>query len=173
MNIQIILGTARKGRQSEKVANYMKEQVSKTGNEAEILDVRDYRLVATDNTGEPEVAQKWKEKIVKADGLIIVAPEYNHGYPGELKMALDMLYPEYKRKVVGICGVSDGGHGGSRLVENLLPVLIALGMKPLQHALYFSGVRELFDEQGAIIDETYNDRCDSFINELLESTKSA
>lgn len=167
MYIPIILGTGRKGRQSEKVANYIKEQVLKTDVKTEILDVRDYRLVATDNTGEPEVAIQWKEKIVKANGLIIVSPEYNHGYPGELKMALDMMYSEYKGKPVGICAVSGGGLGGARVVENLLPVLIALGTVPLQNAMYFSNVQDLFDEQGAIKDASYDDRFKKFFDELL------
>ena len=167
MYIPIILGTARKGRQSEKVANYILQQVLKTDIETEIIDVRDYRLEATDNTGEPEVAKKWKKIVVKADGFILVSPEYNHAYPGELKMMLDMLYAEYKRKPIGICGVSGGGLGGARAVEQLQVLLVGLGMVPLQGALYFSNVQDLFDEQGAIKDPSYDERVKKFLDELL------
>jgi len=101
MYIPIILGTAREGRQSEKVADFILHETLNSGLESEIIDVRDYRVEATDNTGELPQAKKLLEEISKADGLIIVSPEYNHGYPGELKMMLDMLYEEYSAKPVG------------------------------------------------------------------------
>ena len=82
--------------------------------ESEIIDVRDYLTEATDNTGDSPQAKELAGKITKADGLIIVSPEYNHGYPGELKMMLDMIYEEYTSKPVGFCGVSAGGSGRSQ-----------------------------------------------------------
>jgi len=92
MYIPIILGTAREGRQSEKVAKFMLQETLKTGLETEIIDVHDFRIKATDNTEKSPLAKKLAEKVNKVDGFIIVSPEYNHGYPGELKMMLDMLY---------------------------------------------------------------------------------
>ena len=89
MYIPIILGTARKGRQSEKVANYMLKEVTQLGLESEIIDVRDYKVEATDGTGESEQAKKLSEKITKANAVIIVSPEYNHGYPAVLKNMFD------------------------------------------------------------------------------------
>ncbi|PCH46445.1 MAG: NADPH-dependent FMN reductase, partial [Hyphomicrobiales bacterium] len=72
--------------------------------ETEILDVRDYRLPATDNSGSSETAKRFAEHVLRADGFIMVVPEYNHTYPGELKMMLDLLYKEYRGRAVGICG---------------------------------------------------------------------
>src|SRR3989344_7966247 len=113
MYIPIILGTARKGRRSEKAANFVLQEFQKQeGVETELIDVRDYRIAATDNTGDLPEAKKFSEKAARADGFIIVSPEYDHGYPGELKMMLDMLYDEYNRKPVAICGVSMGQSGG-------------------------------------------------------------
>jgi NAD(P)H-dependent FMN reductase len=57
---------------------------------------------------------KFSATIERCDGLIIVTPEYNHGYPGLLKHALDMNLKEYIHKAVGICGVSAGPFGGAR-----------------------------------------------------------
>lgn len=36
----------------------------------------------------------YKEAVLRADGLILVISEYNHGYPGMLKNALDTLFNE-------------------------------------------------------------------------------
>jgi len=167
MYIPIILGTAREGRQSEKVASFMLKEIIKSNLESEIIDVRDYRIIATDNTGQSEQAKKLAEKITKADGLIIVSPEYNHGYPGELKMMLDLLYKEYTHKPVGFCGVSAGGLGGSRAVEQLRQVVIQFRMIPICEAVYFSMVQNLFDEAGNIKDESYHSRVQTFMNELI------
>lgn len=166
MYIPIILGTARKGRQSEKVANYMLQETTKLGLNSEIIDVRDYRIEATDNIKELPQAIKLAEKINKADALIIVSPEYNHGYPGELKMMLDMLYEEYFYMPVGFCGVSAGGLGGARAVEQLRQVAIELHLVPIREALYFSTVQNLFDENGNIKDDSYSKRIKTFLAEL-------
>jgi len=167
MYIPIILGTAREGRQSKKVADFMLHETLNTGVESEILDVRNYRIEATDNTGKLLQAKRLLEKISKADGLIIVSPEYNHGYPGELKMMLDMLYQEYFNKPVGFCGVSVGGLGGARVVEQLRQVAIELHLVPIREALYFSNIQNLFDEKGNIKDESYFKRVEIFLNELI------
>jgi len=171
MYIPIILGTGRKGRQSEKVANFMLRETTKAGLGSEIIDVRDYRIDATDSTGEPPQAKKLAEKILKSDGLIIVSPEYNHGYPGELKMMLDMLYKEYAGKPVGFCGVSAGGLGGSRAVEQLKLVSIEFHMLPIREAMYFSTIQNLFDEKGNIKDESYFKRVETFLDEMIKYVK--
>lgn len=170
--IPIILGTAREGRQSEKVANFILEEADKTGLKSEIIDARDYRIEATDNTQQSSIAQKLSEKIARADGLIIVSPEYNHGYPGELKMMLDLLYQQYHKKPLGICGVSAGGLGGSRMVEQLRLVAIELHMVPIREALYFSAAQNLFDENGKIKEESYYKRASAFFEELAWYAKA-
>jgi NAD(P)H-dependent FMN reductase len=173
MYIPIILGTAREGRRSEKAAQFVLRELQKQPDvETEIIDVRDYRLGATDDSGEQETAKKYIQKVTAADGFIIVSPEYNHGYPGELKMMLDMAYKEYNKKPVAICGVSNGGMGGVRMTEQLRLVAIELQMVPISKAVYFSNVKTLFDEQGNITDESYYERLKKVFEELLWYTKA-
>lgn len=166
--VPIILGTAREGRQSEKVASFVLAEVKKHPEiESELLDVRDFRLPATDNSGKAEAGRRLGEKISRADGLIVVAPEYNHGYPGELKMMLDMLYKEYARKPLGIVGVSSGGLGGVRMVEELRLVSVEYHMVPIREAVYFSGVKDLFDPDGKIQDDSYGRKIARLLEELV------
>jgi NAD(P)H-dependent FMN reductase len=173
MFIPIILGTARQARQSEKVARFILEEVKKAGLETELIDVRDYRIEATDNTEEIPQAQKLSPIIEKADGFIIVSPEYNHGYPGELKMFLDMLYDQYARKPLGICGVSIGPLGGGRMVEKLRLVGIELHMVQIREVIYFPFVQNLFDEKGIIKDPgAYGKRVKNFLDELVWYAKA-
>jgi NAD(P)H-dependent FMN reductase len=82
-------------------------------------------------------------------------------------MMLDMLYKQYAKKPVGFCGVSSGGLGGTRVVEQLRLVSIAFQMVPIREALYFSVVQNLFDKDGNIKDKSFHDRVKKFLDELL------
>ncbi len=171
MFIPVILGTAREGRRSENPAKYMVEEVKSFGAESELVDVRDYLIGRTDASGETPQAKKFIEILKRSDALIIVVPEYNHGYPGELKIMLDMAYNEYAGKPIGICGVSVGPFGGMRVVEQLRQVVIEYSMIPIREAVYFGNVGKLFDDSGTITDASYHERAQKFIANLKSSLK--
>src|SRR5919202_138291 len=127
LSIPVILGAPSQGRLSEHVARVMVEELcTRDGVQTSLIDVRELPLATTD-AGEAIKDPGFSETIMRADGLVIVAPEYNHGYPGILKHALDTNLKEYIHKPVGLCGVSAGGFGGTRVVESLLPVMRELG----------------------------------------------
>lgn len=171
--IPVILGTARKDRHSEAAAKYVYKIVSEVGVKTKLVDVRDMLIKATipawiDN----DKAQPWRKLIKKCDGLIIVAPEYNHSFPGELKLLLDRAYKEYARKPVAICGAG-GGMGGDRMVEHLRTVMIELSMVPIRSAVYFANVSDLFDSQGKIQKEDiYHEQTQTLLAELLWYAKA-
>lgn len=165
--VPIVLGTARQGRQSEHVARFVFEEVKKrAGLETEVIDIRTLPL-KLDDAGEQMKDPEFARKIDKCDALIIVTPEYNHGYPGLLKHALDMCLKEYIHKAVGICGVSAGQMGGSRVIENLLPVMRELGLVTIFEDVNFGKIGSLFDERGNLTDENFVRRVDKFLNELI------
>lgn len=165
--IPLLLGTARQGRESEKAARLVFEQTKKrAGVETEFVDVR-HLPMKLDDAGEGMKDPTFSAMIDRCDGLIIVTPEYNHGYPGLLKHALDMNLKEYVHKPVGICGVSAGTFGGSRVIENLLPVMRELGLVTIFEDVNFGRVGSLFDERGRLLDEKFVHRIDGFLNELI------
>jgi NAD(P)H-dependent FMN reductase len=165
--IPIILGTPRRGRQSENVARFVFEQTRKrTDVETELIDVCTLPM-KLDDAGEQMKDPKFSATIDRCDGLIVVTPEYNHGYPGLLKHALDMNLEEYIHKAVGICGVSAGSFGGVRAIEALLPVMRELGLVTIFWDVNFGNVAKLFDDQGNLLDQGYVRRLDKFLNELI------
>ena len=165
--IPIILGTTRQGRQSEHVARFVFEQTKKrTDVETELIDVGNLPM-RLDDAGEQMKDPTFSATVERCDGLIIVTPEYNHGYPGLLKHALDMNLEEYIHKAVGICGVSAGQFGGARVIEGLLPVMRELGLVTIFWDVNFGNVQKLFDEQGNLLDQSYVRRLDKFLNELI------
>lgn len=165
--IPVILGTARQGRESEHAARFVFEQTKKrAGVETEFIDVRTLPM-KLDDAGEQMKDPKFAATIERCDGLIIVTPEYNHSFPGLLKHALDMCLKEYIHKAVGICGVSAGPMGGSRVIESLLPVMRELGLVAIFEDVNFGKIGSLFDERGQLLDENFIRRVDTFLNELI------
>jgi NAD(P)H-dependent FMN reductase len=169
--IPVILGTVRKGRASENVAKFVFEEIKKRPDvTTELIDLRDLKL-ATDDAGEAIKDPKFSATIEHADGLVLVVPEYNHGYPGMLKHVLDSNLKEYIHKAAGICGVSAGGFGGTRMIQNLLPVLRELGLVTIFWDGNFSGAQKLFDAEGKLLDQSYVTRIDKFLRELIWMSK--
>ena len=166
--IPVILGTSRQGRQSEYVAKFIVEQISqRTDVTTELIDIRTM-AIATDDAGESLKDPQFSATMARADGLIMVVPEYNHGYPGLLKHVLDTCLKEYIHKAVGLCGVSAGPFGGTRVIQNLLPVMRELGLMTIFYDLNFGNVSTLFNESGDLIDPpTYIRRMGRFMDELV------
>ncbi|MEP6936831.1 MAG: NADPH-dependent FMN reductase [Chthoniobacterales bacterium] len=165
--IPVILGTTRQGRRSEHAARFVLERAKKrAGVETELIDIRELSL-RIDDAGEQIKDPAFSATVKRSDGLILVVPEYNHGYPGLLKHALDSNLEEYIHKAAGICGVSAGPFGGSRVIENLLPVLRELGLVTIFTDVNFSKIQGTFGEDGALRDESFTRRVDEFLDELL------
>src|SRR3954470_20816463 len=170
--IPVVLGTARKGRYSEYVATFVLEQMRlRSDVETELIDIRELRL-APDDAGEALKQPGFSATIMRADALVLVVPEYNHGYPGLLKHLLDTNLKEYIHKAVGICGVSAGGFGGARVIENLLPVMRELGLVTIFWDVNFSNVQNVFSNNGRLLDQSYLRRIDKFLKELIWMAKT-
>ncbi len=178
MKIQIIIGSTRKGRKSERVAKWVhKASQSWSEVEFELVDLRDYPLPFYEEEGSPQMleddiptAKKWRDKISEADGYIIVSPEYNHGYTAVLKNAMDYLYKPWNKKPVAF--VSYGSIGGARAIEQLRLVAIQLQMAPIEHSITIMGVGKLIDENGTISDDSYNERADRLFKDLIWWTQA-
>ncbi len=144
IKIKIILGSIREGRFGERPARWLYEQIKDWKDvEVELVDLKDYPMPLFDAPITPSmmnmkypnaVVQKWSAKVNDGDAFIIVAPEYNHGYSGSLKNAIDWLSPEWGRKPVGF--VSYGSASGSRAIEQLREVVIELNMVPIKKAIH-------------------------------------
>ena len=115
----------------------------------------------------PPSLKEFSGKIGRADSFIIVTPEYNNGYPGVLKNALDYLLPEYERKPVGIVTVSAGGFGGINCLAQLRLVLIGMGAVPIPENFAVSRVRDSFKDDGTPNDAASEKQAAAFLDEVL------
>ena len=181
LNIKIILGSTRPGRFSEQVAPWLARVCSEaklSDAAVEMLDLRDYPMPFFDQSVLPshvvdgaydnEVVRAWAGKIREADAFIIIAPEYDHGYPAVLKNALDSVYAEWNKKPVSF--VSYGGVGGARSVEQLRLVSIELQMVPIRAGVNIPNPWLLCDEKGVLKDgalDQYAKITESMLTQLL------
>lgn len=132
LNVAIILGSTRPGRNGEAVARWVYEHAKKrTDAQYELVDIKDYNLPLLDEPVPPSLNQyskehtkRWAAKIGSFDAYVFVTPEYNHGINGALKNAIDFLYKEWNNKAAGF--VSYGSAGGVRAVESLRLVMAEL-----------------------------------------------
>ncbi|MGB7201303.1 MAG: NADPH-dependent FMN reductase [Pyrinomonadaceae bacterium] len=167
--LPVLLGTNRKDRQSENVANWVCAKIRERDDiETQLFDVRDF-VLPQDDYGTALGAQfpEWRDAIIRADGLVIVTPEYNHGYSGSLKSVLDLLLKEYIHKAVAFVGVSAGPFGGTRVIESMVPMVRELGLAVTFSDLNFPAVKTKFDVDGKLLDNAYEDRVKGFLDELV------
>jgi NAD(P)H-dependent FMN reductase len=169
LNLPVLLGTNRKLRQSAAVARWVVSEMEKRPEiRTRLFDVAAFHLPHDDYGQEiKDQFREWQDAIIKADGLVIVTPEYNHGYPGTLKSVLDLLLREYIHKSVAFVGVSAGPWGGVRVIEAMVPMVRELGLAVTFTDLNFPFVQRVFDDQGKLLDTAYEKRIASFLDELI------
>lgn len=172
LSIPVLLGTVRKGRMSAFAANAVLAEVQTLPNvETELIDISKLPL-PVDDAGEAIKNAEYAQRMNRADALIVVSPEYNHGYSGLLKHVLDSCLKEYIHKAVGIVGVSAGAFGGTRGIQDLLPVMRELGLVTIFWDVNFLNVHKTFDSAGQLLDQSFVPRIHKFLDELVWMAKT-
>lgn len=142
LELVVILGTAREGNHSSKVVPGIVDAAADRSWKVTTIEVADQPQSSTDREAGDEA---FRSQLRDADAFVLVVPEYNHSFPGELKMLLDRQQGEFAHKPVGLVGVSAGGTGGVRALSSLLPVLYTLRAVPVMPQVLLSKVRDTDD----------------------------
>lgn len=180
MQVKIILGSTRKGRTSDKIAQELKLMADKRSDiSTEILDLNDFNLpffneevppARRENITDP-VIQRWSDAISEGDAFIIVVPEYNYGYPGVLKNALDSLYKEWNDKPVAFVGYSGGPAGGANAIAQLRQVAKGFKMIPVEGDILIPSAWKAFDTKGKLAHQDIENELNTMIDQLKNSKK--
>lgn len=148
----------REGRKGPAMANWIYDEAKKRIEfETEMIDLKKINLPFLDEPEHPrlkhytrQTTKEWSRIIEASDAFIAVTPEYNYGYPAPLKNALDTLYKEWNNKPFGF--VSYGGiAGGTRCMQLIQPVLLALKMAPVLDAVNIPLFTNQLDARGKFI----------------------
>lgn len=174
LTIPVVLGSVRPRRLSERPAHLIVERLTTLGCQAPLVDLRVLDLPifgqSRDQDDLPAVVEL-KTVAAEADAVVWLTPEYNHSFTSAVKNAVDYLHSEIRRKPMAICGLSGGGLGGARAVEQLKLVLIELHAVTIRDSVYFSDARGLFDQGGTLQRPEYIRRIDDMLAELIWYTQ--
>ena len=142
IKLGVIYGSAREGRFCDTVVNWVAAEIRGNGRFAiELIDPRD---LAQDRAG-------IGGRLGDADAFVIVTPEYNHGYPADLKALIDAYAAPWQIKPLAF--VSYGGiSGGLRAVEQLRLVFAELHAVAIRDTVSFVTPWRKFDADGALAD---------------------
>jgi len=173
-NITILSASVRTGRHSHRVALYFKKYIEENNlANAEILDLNEYQFPVFNERlkfqpNPTALMTTFANKIKSADGVIIVTPEYNGGYPASLKNVVDLLYDEWRRKPIAISTVSDGSFGGTQVITSIQFTLWKIRAWTVPAMFPVPKVNDAFDDNGNATDKVGTDkRAKGFISELL------
>jgi NAD(P)H-dependent FMN reductase len=157
LRLGLIIGSTRLGRFGPTVAEWFLGHVRQRADlEVDVMDLAEIPL-PTVQQAEPVVfghyphpdVVAFAERVGAADGFVVVTPEYNHGYPASLKLAIDSVYTEWNAKPVGF--VSYGGlAGGARAIEQLRQVFAEVHAVTIRETICFGMAHQQFDPEGVL-----------------------
>lgn len=166
--IEIVSGTDRPSSRTIQVASLIAAFFKKLNVDAEILDLAQLPLHHMVGAGYDQTQlkdlQHAVDRVNRADGLVMVIPEYNGSFPGALKHFIDYWkFPKaFESRPVSFVGLG-GRFGGLRAVEQMQQVL------GYRNAFLFPQRVFLINVQNLIKDGQLTD---SFILDLLKTQAS-
>lgn len=173
LNIAIVVGSVRTGRQSHKAAYYLAKKLNERKDvSVKIIDLKEYDIPLFDglfayhpNPGES--LKKAAEILKNADAIILHSPEYHAGMSGVLKNFIDYFHGEITRKPIGVVTASSGKFGGINASNQMQQVIFGLGSFPMPKKFIVPFVAQTFDDEYNALNEEVIKSGDVFINEFI------
>ncbi len=173
LNIPIIYGSVRSGRQGIKAVKFLENKITQCGWTPVVVDPKEYQLPLLDKMYKeyekgtaPENLEKLATIIHEADAFLIVSAEYNHSMPPALTNLMDYFLDIYAWRPSAIVSYSAGSFGGVRVATHLRDYLAELGISSIPSSFPISKIQDAFDENGKALDEAYDRRINKFLDEL-------
>ncbi|MDB5201190.1 MAG: NADPH-dependent reductase [Ferruginibacter sp.] len=170
--VLVISSSIRTGKKSNRVALYFENFLKGRAHDVELVDLEalDFPLFKErlrNLSSPPQSLVDFAAKIVAADGIVLVTPEYNGGYPASLKNAIDVLYEEWHRKPIAISTVSAGPFAGTQVITSLQFSLWKIRAWTVPAMFPIPNIEKSYDENGVPSDKEATDkRAAAFIDEL-------
>ena len=168
--IAVIVGSLRKESYNLKTAKALIELAPESLS-LEILDIANLPMFNEDLEATPP--NEWvalREKIIAADGLLFLTPEYNRSVPGVLKNAIDVGSRPYGKnswdgKPAAVVSVSIGNICGFGANHHLRQSLVFVNVPTMaQPEAYIGGATALFDDNGKLNNDSTRDFLKTFMN---------
>ena len=161
--IVILVGTNRPDANSRKVALEIESIYKNLNVETKLLDLIDLPSAIFDPEAyakKPDAFKKFTDLVLESEGLHVVTPEYNGGFPGVLKYFIDMLpFPEsFEGRAVAFTGVAAGQFGALRPIEQLQQLFSYRNGYLYPNRVFIPGVNSVLNDSGKVTDEKLKER---------------
>ena len=177
--ISILSASVRTGRNSHRVALYFEKYLIENNlADTEMIDLLEYNFPLFEERLQYQASPlpntlAFAQKIKDSEGIIIVTPEYNGGYPASLKNVLDLLLVEWRHNPIAIATVSSGAFAGSQALISLQFTLFKMKAWTITEMFSVAKVQDNYDENGKAVNKEATDKIAApFIKELLWCIKA-
>lgn len=174
MKILAISGSLRADSYNTALARAAAERAPE-GTEIELYDrLGEIPPFDADGDGEdaPEVVRDLRERIVEADALLFVTPEYNGSISGVLKNAIDWASRPPRGgasiwgKTAAVAGATTGQFGAIWAQQDLRRILGIAGARVIEGELPVAQAQNVFDEEGRLQDPLLAQRLRAHLENL-------
>jgi NAD(P)H-dependent FMN reductase len=158
MKVQILLGSIRPNRVTERVAKWVAAETAKLEDvSVEVVDLKDYPLPLFDEDTSPQynpdrkpegVVKRWLDKLAEADAFVVVSPEYNRSIPGPMKNAMDYVDFQFAKKPVAL--VTHGSVGGAYAMADYRIALAQMLAITVPEPTMIIGAAGVVEEDGTL-----------------------
>lgn len=173
MKYLAIVGTNSDVSTNRMLLQFMQKHFSSEA-EIELYEIKDLPAFnEPEDSDIPEKVAELSDKILKADGVIIATPEYDHAIPAVLKSALEWISytsQELTDKPVLIVGASLGTLGSSRAQAHLRQILDSpeLAARIMPSSEFLLGKSQgAFDSTGNLVYSDKLSELDEIFREFL------
>lgn len=172
--ILLVYGSVRSARQGINLVRFLERHLQARGVETLVADPADLQLPLLDRMYKeyekdtaPAAMERMADMIRRADGVVVVSGEYNHGIPPALKNLLDHFLEEWFFKPSAIACYSAGRFAGVRAAMQLRMVLAEIGMPTISSLLPVPSVGKTVTPEGQTEEQWLPEATDKFVDELL------
>ncbi|MEP2024535.1 MAG: NAD(P)H-dependent oxidoreductase [Reichenbachiella sp.] len=170
--VTIISSTNRKKSVSKKLAHIYQGILEDKGVNTELiyLDELPADFIETalyDQAGKNKVFNTFRKKMIEAEKMVFIVPEYNGSFPGVLKAFIDGLaYPHtFRDKKAALVGISSGVQGAGLALSHLTDIFNYCGMHVLAQKPKLSRIEENLTENN--LSELYHTLLEEQVDKLL------
>lgn len=159
-SIMVIAGSTRKARNgrglADAIATILSEDPQVT---IDLADLAEISLTPDDEPMSPMTGQyqlpttrAWSQRVISADAVVLVTPEYNGGYPASVKNAIDTIAKEWAAKPFAVA--SYGFYGGVRAHRQVSEILgnLQADLVEVEPGLNIQFGQEDLNEQMRLVD---------------------
>ena len=169
--IAVLVGSLRKGSLNRKMAHALSE-LAPDRLKPEIIEIGDLPHYNPDlEEAVPPAWAAFRRKMVDADAVLFLTPEYNRSVPGVLKNAIDVGSRPHGKSVfsgkpAAVVSVSPGALAAFGANHHLRQSLVFLDMPTMQQPeAYIGNAGALFDENGHVTNTSTAD----FLRKVMKS----